>query len=226
MNDKPRLFRDPTEITRREAQIDLPHAAPLNRWVRALRERLGPNAIVPWFDPADGGIEARILWLLEAPGPKATRERGGSGFISCNNNDASAQNTWQTREEAGVPRKLVVHWNAIPYYIGSETKIRAFNRGDVAAVGPLLAELLGLVGWQRTTSAAGMVRCQRTLHLQVVILGGKAAQRVWGEYGPQDGRLHIIECPHPSPTNLNTRPGNRERVVEAWREALRVVNAG
>ena len=81
-------------------------------------DRLGPNAIVPWFDPEDGGCEASILWLLEAPGPKATRERG-QRIISCNNNDGTAQNTWETREEAGVSRKLVVHWNVIPYYIGN-----------------------------------------------------------------------------------------------------------
>ncbi|MBN1304906.1 MAG: uracil-DNA glycosylase [Anaerolineales bacterium] len=209
MNDKPRLFRDPNEITKREAEIDLPHVAPLNNWVRMLRKRLGPDATVPWFDPHDGGCEARILWLLEAPGPKATRERGGSGFISCNNNDDSAQNTWETREEAGVPRKLVVHWNAIPYYIGTDTKIRAFNQDDLAAVGPLLSELIGLLP-----------------KLQVVILGGKAARSVWRKFAPGDTKLHIIECPHPSPTNLNTRPGNRARIVEAWREALRVVNAG
>ena len=46
------------------------------------------------FDPADGGVEARILWLLEALGPKATRERGGSGIISCNNNDGAAETAY------------------------------------------------------------------------------------------------------------------------------------
>jgi hypothetical protein len=121
MIDRPRLFRDPAEVKRREAEIFSTNVAPLNTWVRELRDRLGPNAIVPWFDPQDGGCEAQILWLLEAPGPKATRERGGRGFA------------------------------------------------------------------------------------------------------PQIGRLHIIECPHPSPTNLNTRPGNRERVIEAWQDALKYV---
>jgi hypothetical protein len=206
MIDRPRLLRDITESKRREAEIYSTKVAPLNTWVRELRNRLGSKAIVPWFDPQDGGCDAQILWLLEAPGPKATRERGGSGFVSCNNNDGTAQNTWETREEAGVSRKLVVHWNVIPYYLGSDTKIRAYNPTDIAAVGPLLIELLNLLP-----------------RLRVVILGGDAARKVWRGFAPQNVRLHIIEGPHPSPTNLNTRPGNKERVIEAWQDALNYV---
>jgi hypothetical protein len=80
--DVPRAFRDSEVLAGREALLDAPHVEPLNTWVRDVRRRLGPAAIVPWFDPGDGGVEARILWLL--PGPKATRERGGSGIVSCN----------------------------------------------------------------------------------------------------------------------------------------------
>ena len=206
MIDQSRLFHDPNEVEQREAEIFSQHVAPLNNWVLDLRNRLGPDAIVPWFDPMDGGCEAQILWLLEAPGPKATRERKGSGFISCNNDDLTAKNTWETRDEAGVSRKLVVHWNVIPYYLGSSTRIRAYDANDVAAVGPLLTELLDLLP-----------------RLRVVILGGGAARDVWRDFAPADSKLHVIECPHPSPTNLNTRPGNREQVIEAWKEALKFV---
>lgn len=176
---------------------------PLNRWVEDLRERLGDDAIVPWFDPADAGTAARVLWLLEAPGPKATIERGGSGIVSCNNNDGTAESTWRTREEAGLARGLVAHWNVIPYYLGSETRIRAWNPGDVAAAGPLLAELLGMFG---------SLRC--------VILGGRAPQRAWRDHAPAGHGLRVIECPHPSPTNVNTRPGTRDAIVAAWRASV------
>ena len=68
--DRPQLLRDPNEVLQREMEIDLPHVAPLNNWVRSLRSRLGRDAIVPWFDPRDGGCEAQILLALEAPGRK------------------------------------------------------------------------------------------------------------------------------------------------------------
>jgi uracil-DNA glycosylase len=206
MIDQPRLFKDRSEILLREAEIDSQRVTTLNNWVRKLRNRLGSNAIIPFFDPQDGGCEARILWLLEAPGPKATRERGGSGFISCNNNDGAAQNTWETRNEAGVSRLLVAHWNVIPYYIGTDTKIRVYNQLDIAAVGPFILELINLLP-----------------RLKVVILGGVAARKVWQDFAPHYSKLHVIECPHPSPTNLNTRPGNRDQIIKAWREALKYV---
>src|SRR5687767_11197440 len=119
MDDRPRSFRDPAVLEARLARLDEPHVTSLNAWVRELRLRLGDQAIVPWFDPEDGGVAASILWLLEAPGPKATRERGGSGIISCNNNDGTAENTWRTRDKASVGRDIVVHWNVIPHYLGS-----------------------------------------------------------------------------------------------------------
>jgi len=195
-------LRNPALLADRIAQIDQPHVAPLNAWVRDLRKRLGPDSIVPWFDPADGGTNATILWLLEAPGPKATPKRNGSGLISCNNDDQTAENTWRTREEAGVPRSIVAHWNVIPGYIGSDTKIRAANPGDIAAAGPLLTELLGLLP-----------------ALRVVILGGDAARLAWKLHAPEGHDLTVIDAPHPSATNLNTRPGNRPKVVAAWVQA-------
>lgn len=200
--DEPKSLRDPSVLAERTAQIEMPHVAPLNAWVRDLREQLGPEAIVPWFDPADGGVDASILWLLEAPGPKSTTERGGSGFISCDNNDPTADVTWRTRVEAGVSRTAVVHWNVIPAYLGSDTKIRAANSADVAASGPLLADLLGLLP-----------------SLQSVILGGLAAQKLWAGHAPVGHDLVVIECPHPGPRNMNSRPEYRRLIVDAWAKA-------
>jgi uracil-DNA glycosylase len=208
MEDRPRMFRDPAAIAERELLNDEPHVAPLNKWVRDLRRRLGGEAIIPWFDPWDGGVDAEILWLLEAPGAKATRELGGSGFISPNNNDGTAQNTWETREEAGVPRPLVVHWNAIPYYLGSETEILASTPGDIAEAGPLLRELLDLMP-----------------KLRAVIVGGKVALKTWHRFASDEHGLAVIPCPHPSPRNFNTRPWARDEVIAAWRTAMNPAQA-
>lgn len=98
-----------------------------------------------------------------------------------------------------------MHWNVITAYIGSNTKIRAADPTDIAAAGPLLAELLALLR-----------------SLRVVILGGGAAQRTWDAHAPAGHGLTVIRYPHPSPTNINTRPGSRELVVGAWTQALAV----
>lgn len=200
--DRPRAFRDPMVLDSRLTRLREPHVAPLTDWVEELRRLLGDDAIVPWFDPADGGVAASILWLLEAPSRKATREFGGSGIVSPNNNDGTAANTWRTRDEAGVSRSAVVHWNVIPYYIGTASKIRAWTRTDIAAVGPLLSELLSLLP-----------------QIQCVVLGGRAAQTAWHDHRPEDVAALVIECPHPSQTNVNTRPCTWARIVEAWRLA-------
>jgi hypothetical protein len=99
-----------------------------------------------------------------------------------------------------------VHWNAIPAYLGTDTRIRAWNPTDVAAAGPLLGELLELLP-----------------ALRVVILGGGAAKTTWDAHGPSGSPLTRIECPHPSPINLNTRPLARNAIVDAWRGAMAVV---
>jgi hypothetical protein len=202
VQDQPRSLRDVSVIDERMGRLRDAHVAPLNDWVLDLRSRFGDDAIVPFFDPDDGGVAASILWLLEAPGPKATRERGGSGLVSCNNNDGTAENTWRTRTEAGVDRKLVVHWNVIPYYLGTSTKIQAANPSDIASAGPLLHELMAMLP---------SVKC--------VILGGKQAAEAWRNHHPAGLNVKVIECPHPSPQNMNTRPGARDRIVQAWREA-------
>ncbi len=202
----PKSLKDASVVAEREKRIDEPHVKPLNDWVRTLRTDL-PEAIVPWFDPADGGVKASVLWLLEAPGPKATRDRGGSGFISSDNNDQTAANLFEAMASSGVDRGDVVLWNVVPYYIGSTTKIRPFNDRDLDENSHLLADLIDLLP-----------------NLAVVILGGGAAQKMWRKHAPAEAdHLVVVECPHPSPTNVNTRPGTMDEVVEAWRTAADTV---
>ncbi|QXC61730.1 hypothetical protein KSP35_02475 [Aquihabitans sp. G128] len=204
MSDGPRGLKDPAVLRARLDRISEPHVAPLNEWVFLLRARLGGDAIVPWFDPADGGVDATILWLLGAPGPKSTKEHGGSGIASCDNDDATAANTWQARVDAKVDRRRVVHGSITPYVSGS-AKARPPEPGDVGDPGPLLAELLALLP---------NVRC--------VILAGAAAKASWTAHRPDDFAGAVIDCPHPSPTNWNTRPATRTAVVDAWRTAARL----
>lgn len=82
MDDSPHSLRDACVRERRKAMLHLPHIAPLAEYAERLRMRgLGE---VPDFDPLDGGVEARVLFLFEKPGPMTAEagKRVGSGFIS------------------------------------------------------------------------------------------------------------------------------------------------
>jgi hypothetical protein len=67
--------------------------APLTRLVEEMNE--GHEHLAPWFDPDGGGTTARVLFLHENPGRRATSARG-SGFISADNNDETAASRTQT----------------------------------------------------------------------------------------------------------------------------------
>jgi hypothetical protein len=55
----------------------------------------------------DGGINAKVLFLFAKPGPKTSQLGGGSGFISRNNDDPTAQAVFDLMNEAGLPRTQV-----------------------------------------------------------------------------------------------------------------------
>ncbi len=87
------------------------------RDVEERRRARQPEIVVPHFDPAETGVRSQVLLLLEAPGPKTVPEWGGSGFISVDNDDPTAQNLWRTRDEVGFYRGVLV-WNIVPWVLG------------------------------------------------------------------------------------------------------------
>lgn len=177
--DLPRTNRDPAELARKRSLLQAPHVAPLTDYVERLRTVRGADR-VPFFDPTEAGIESPILLLLEAPGPRATVERGGSGFVSPDNNDGTAENMWRLLREAGVDRaREVVTWNIVPWYIGGDRKIRPADSPDLLEAAPFIEELLSLLS-----------------RLKVVVLLGRHAARGWERL---DFHLTTIEAPHPSP---------------------------
>ena len=103
--DQPRSLG---ELQRRMKMRYLPHVRRLNQLVDGLNTKNQPHNekyFVPYFDPMDGGIKAKILFLFEKPGPKTT----SSQFISRNNDDATAQNTFLCMQEAGLIAKSPVY---------------------------------------------------------------------------------------------------------------------
>jgi hypothetical protein len=105
-------FSDVVESKRR--RIHDRHVPPLNRLVDEINA--GRDAhLAPWFDPDGGGINARVLFLLENPGRRATAARG-SGLISADNADDTAANFFRLRDQASLPRDRLVAWNVVPWY--------------------------------------------------------------------------------------------------------------
>jgi uracil-DNA glycosylase len=200
--DRPKSLANPAERLARNALLQLPHIEPLTAFVERLRQAMGPEYGIPYLDPLDGGVNAQIMFLLEAPGPKAVEV----GFISRNNPDETARNFFQLNEEAGIPRQLTVSWNVVPWYIGTGTKIRAAKSSDISKGVQSLSEFIGLLPELR----------------QIVFIGAKAAKArpLITSLKPTAA---MLESPHPSPLFVNNAPGNRERIAQVLRQVARGV---
>jgi hypothetical protein len=199
----PRSHRDPREVDHKRQVLDAPHIAPLTDFVRRLQAER--RAVVPWFDPTEAGAEARILLMFENPGRRADAAQG-SGFISADNDDKSAENMWGFfRGEAGIDRRRdIVAWNIVPWYLGDDRKIGEVRARDIEEARPALLELLDLLP-----------------DLRVVVLFGRKAQAGWRRAQPPVD-LPVLEAPHPSGRWLNGHPEDRAVIVARLREARRV----
>src|SRR6185437_13372534 len=95
---------------------------------------------VPEFDPFDGGVNAKIVFLFEKPSPMTANGRG-SGFISRNNDDLTAEATFLFMQQAGIPRKATVTWNVIPWWNGTRKVTGRELRDGIACIRKLTALL-------------------------------------------------------------------------------------
>ena len=75
--DAPKLLGNFQALADRLNQLLETHVAPLTKFVDELRAEAGPGAQIPYFDPWDGGVEAEMLFLLEAPGRRAVQSHPG-----------------------------------------------------------------------------------------------------------------------------------------------------
>ncbi len=196
MNDEdPKSLQYEDVRRRRLDAIHATHVEPLTEYVHGLHKR--GFGEVPYFDPLDGGVKARILFLFEKPGPKTSVEGGGSGFISRNNNDETAAATFAFMAQAGIARKDTVIWNAIPGWNGT-IKITAV---EASAGAELLRDLMQY----------------RLSNVHVVVLVGERARRAWERFGPSG--FDVIHSPHPSPVVRASRPQLWQSIPGIWASA-------
>lgn len=173
-----------------------PHVAPLNRWAEGLRS---PERWVPSFDPADGGTGARVLLLLESPGPVVSRTR----FVSVDNPDGTAENLRCLLHLSGLRRLDVAVWNAVPWQM-SENGVVTPRSGQYVEAAPLTRQVLALLP-----------------DLAVVVLVGRHAERAWPLVG---SALPTLACPHPSPQNFVSRRDSAVRALGTLVEARRLIS--
>jgi uracil-DNA glycosylase len=191
--DAPRLFRDPAQIAHRRSELGEPHIKPLTEFAQSLRDR--GYGHVPDFDPWDGGISAQILFLFEKPGPKAF----ASGFISRNNDDRSAEYTFNFMRQAGIPRGKTCLWNTVPGWNGT----RKLTGVELQQGGAALSELIPLLP-----------------NLKVVVLVGQRAANCWSKFGNPAGLPSIVSA-HPSPVNFAYARQTWNTIPSCWAKTKR-----
>lgn len=206
MSNEPQSLADEETLRQRAVLLDAPHMAPLTEFSRSMR---GTNTRrnVPFFDPADGGIHARILVLLDTPGPSATM-LNGSGFVSMDNDDPTAATLWRIVHDSGIPRSSLLVWNAIPWLLGEPTlaKLRQANRSDAMSAQDVLLRLLDLLP-----------------ELQTAVLLGRPAQYGWLSVTHRMRRpIPIFASSDPNPRAWAGNPELREHIAASLLAAARL----
>jgi hypothetical protein len=154
----PRRMRDPEFRADQFARLHEPHIAPITDFTDDLVEH-GGRGWMPYLAPMYGGVAARVLSIFRDPGPKA-HEQGGSGFLCVENDDPSAERYATLLEEAGLPVRELLPWNAYPWYIN-----RKPTTAELDAAAEPLRRLIGLLP-----------------RLRVVLLHGGDAQQGWRRF--------------------------------------------
>jgi hypothetical protein len=187
-------MRDLEVRQHRREMLNVPHVAPLTQFVDRLRLR--DDAEYPYFDPLDGGTRASLLFLFEKPGPMTAGDYNpkGSGFISRDNDDPTAEATFWFMQEAGIPRAKTVIWNVVPGWNGT----RRITSGELHN---------GVRDFERLLPLLPRLRA-------VVLVGTKAAKA-----RPLIKSLRVFASDHPSPLVRARYLERWQSIPEAWAQA-------
>lgn len=192
----PRSLRAIEAIKAKNSLLYEPHIEQLTKYVDGLKIK-HPDLEFPYFDPHDGGQLADILFLLEKPGPKTSPERGGSGFISRDNNDATAEALFNFMNEAGIPRHRTVLWNTIPGWNGTIKMTSAENKNGLIELTNLLALLP---------------------KLSTVVLVGRKAEKARPLF--ESSPIKVVVSAHPSPKVRSINRAMWDSIPGCWLSAL------
>ncbi|PQV64154.1 hypothetical protein B1R32_107180 [Abditibacterium utsteinense] len=152
------LLKSEAERKRRRDLLLEPHMKPLSHYLCALRAKLAEDAHIPDFDPCDDGINARAMFLFEAPQTQVQ-----SGFISQENPDQTATNYRGLFAEAGINRKDTLVWNVVPWRVEKH-----IDATDVGRALPHIQELLSLLPHLEVIVLMGMQTWIAEPHLKTI----------------------------------------------------------
>ncbi len=183
------VLGDPAERERRRALLSLPHLAPLAAYAAGLRS---PNVMVPDLDPLDGGTAARVLFLLEKPGPGIHP----GGFVSRDNDTPTAAAIRAFMAQAGLTRSETVLWNLVPWWNGTTAVTGVERAAGLAALAGLLPLLPAL---------------------DTAVLVGRTAGAAHGVLGG----LRVLASAHPSPQVRAGFRDRWDAIPGVWRQAMR-----
>lgn len=160
---------------------------------------------MPEPDPLDGGAEARLLLLLETPGPAV----GRTGLVTRDGANGTAANLFRFLGEAGIPRRETLIWNAVPWVIHAPG---ALNRA------PRVPEIRDGQGYLAPLLAA-------LPRLAVAVLSGRVAGLARPTLEALRPGLPLVAIPHPSPTIVCTSPAIPARIRAGLAEAAVLLGA-
>ena len=181
----------------REDRLNDPHVGPLMGLVRDLRSR---GLDVPNVDPNDGGVNAKVLILLETPGPKAVTSR----FVSRDNSHPSARNLGRVLDDARLARADVVLWNVVPQCVSTTEQNRNVCAAEVRDALPALQAFI-----------------DQLPKLAVVVFCGRSSQRA-SNHVELPSRVQVLKTFHPGGMAYN-RPTYRADIHATFEKARRLI---
>jgi hypothetical protein len=191
------LLDDVAELARRVELLSLPHVVALNQWV----DTHAAVRALPYFDPLDGGADASILILLEAPARHAMRPR----FVSRDNPGPAQRNLQRFLAQAAVARARTVLWNTVPWLADEQAPPARLGVAAVRAGIAMLGDVLDLLP------------C-----LRVVVLAGRTARQAHAAIEARRPGLIVLEMPHPSPLSVCTSPTVAPQIVATLARAAQL----
>ncbi len=194
-DDAPQALRNESVRHRRRAMLTQSHVKPLCDYLNAIRAARS-DVYIPEFDPLDGGINAKALFLFASPsaGPEM------SGFISMENPDATALNVRALFENAGIDRKDALFWNVVPWAVAEEIKDE-----DIRAAMPYFVPLL---------------KRMDELNLRAIVLLGQHAHKAYSGLVPLS-RATFFKTWMPSPRVFNRWPDKKREIQDVFNEVAR-----